>query len=286
MASNGTPSGGHRLELSHRQLTEAAVYDDRVRATVAQVPDEDLRVDPQRPPYPNREHVDFLSFALSQAPSLSGASVLEVGSGSGMLSVYLALNGAVVTGIDVSQENVKLASRRALANDVAGRTRFVDVPIENFGEPDASYDFIIGNQVLHHFELEQALPNIVRLLKPGGCAVFCEPVMLLPDVFRRLRNSPTVTRVAPRRVDTPTERSLSPRDLALMCRIFPNLEFHPFQLFARLQNFMDVDDRWFARLVTVDRWLLEHVSALRRVCRFAVLIVRPGAGREFDGSFA
>jgi 2-polyprenyl-3-methyl-5-hydroxy-6-metoxy-1,4-benzoquinol methylase len=259
------------LPLTERQRTEAAVYDARVRAQMTQLTDGDLRVDPDVPPFPNREHVDFLSFALDRLAVPAGARVLEVGCGTGTLSVYLALQGADVTGIDVSEEHARLATWRATVNGVADHTRFRAIPIENLDDPDGSYDFIIGNQVLHHFELEQAIPNLRRLLAPGGRAVFCEPVLLIPTALRRLRDSRAVKRVLPKRVDTPTERSVSPEDIALIKQVFPRARIHPFQLVRRIENFVTLSDEAAARLDRLDQLLLRWVVPLRRFCRFVVV---------------
>jgi 2-polyprenyl-3-methyl-5-hydroxy-6-metoxy-1,4-benzoquinol methylase len=256
--------------LTERQRIEAGVYDARVRESLAHLSDEELRVDPTVPPFPNVEHIDFLSFALSCLPVHPGAQVLEVGSGTGALSVYLAQQGPHVTGIDVSEENARLSARRAAANGVVDRTDFRAVPIEQLADPDSSFDFIIGNQVLHHFEMDQALANIRRLLRPGGRAVFCEPVLLLPDVLRRLRATPHMKKVFPLRVDTPTERSVSLGDLMLMRQYFPSVRVHHFQLLARIRNFVYFNDNLFIRLERFDRLLLRWVPPLRMVSRFAV----------------
>jgi 2-polyprenyl-3-methyl-5-hydroxy-6-metoxy-1,4-benzoquinol methylase len=263
-------SHAHDRGLTERQRIEAQVYDERVRTTMAVLTDDDLRVDPALVPFPNREHEEFLSFALERIGHLAGARILEVGCGTGALSVHLALRGALVTGIDVSAENVSLAQRRARANGVADRARFTAVPVEDVDEPDGTYDAIIGNQVLHHFELEEAMPNIRRLLRPGGRAVFCEPVLLLPDAMRDLRDTPLVKRVLPKRVDTPTERSVSASDVSIIRRTFPAMTLHPFHLFLRVQNFVELSDAAFRRLAAVDRFLLRRIGPLRRLSRFVV----------------
>lgn len=254
-----------------RQRTEAAVYDERVRETLARIPDDDLLVGRVRPPYPNREHIDFLDFALQRLAPLRGSRILEVGCGTGALSTYLALQGAEVVGVDVAGENIAVARRRARVS--GAEVDFRDVPVELLREPDASFDGIIGNQVLHHFELGDAMPNLQRMLKRTGRGVFCEPVLLIPPPLRRLRDSRAVTRVLPRRVDTPTERSISPADLRFICDTFPASHLYPFQLTARLQNFVELDDRWFSRLERADRVLLRRVAPLRRMARYVVVEV-------------
>jgi 2-polyprenyl-3-methyl-5-hydroxy-6-metoxy-1,4-benzoquinol methylase len=258
--------------LTQRQRIEAAVYDARAQAADLLV-DAELRVDPRTPPYPNDEHIDFLSFGLERLGCVDGLRILEVGSGSGELAVYLAHQGARVLGVDVSDANVRLARRRAEVNGVAGRTEFRAEPAEDIVEPEGSFDAIIGNQVLHHFDLKDALPKLCRLLRPGGRAIFCEPVLLLPEPLRRLRESRFGIRVLPRRVDTPTERSISLDDVSLVRRIFPENALYPFQLFTRLQNFLPLGARTLAALGRVDRFLLRRVAPVRWLCRFLVIEV-------------
>jgi 2-polyprenyl-3-methyl-5-hydroxy-6-metoxy-1,4-benzoquinol methylase len=262
-------------ERTRRQQVEAEVYDTRVKSIFSELSDAELHVDPSRPPFANREHVDFLSFALDRVGPLKGARILEVGCGTGALSVYLALQGAVVDAIDISAENVALANRRAQVNGVAERATFRAVPVENLDDPDGAYDAVIGNQVLHHFQLEQAMPNLKRMLKPGGAAVFCEPVLFVPNALRKFRNGRLVTRFFPTRVDTPTERSISVADLRLIKATFPSMRLHPFQMLTRTQNFVELSDPWFARFSRFDHAVLRRVPASRRFCRYVVCDLEP-----------
>lgn len=268
-----------------RQVHEAGVYDERARLLYERATDEALVLDPSTPPFANREHVDFLTFALEKAAPLAGRRILETGCGSGALSVYLGLVGAEVVGVDVSAEMLAVARRRAAANGVGDRVQFLATPIEEVADPDGSFDVVIGNQVLHHFYLERAMVNIRRLLSPGGVAVFCEPVLFLPEVFRRVRNSRACTRVFPSRVDTPDERSLGIAEIELIRSFFAGSEMRPFQVTTRLQNFVELSDPWFARLSKVDGLLLRS-DVLQRLCRYVVLVLPGGAvpGDEARGT--
>ena len=270
------------VQLTDRQRVEADVYNARIRDSSAALRDDDLAVDSVIPPFPNREHVDFLSFALSRLGDVRGRRLLEVGIGSGALSVHLALRGAQVTGIDVAEENVVVARRRATVNGVAERTDFRVVPVEQLADPDATYDGMIGNLVLHHFELAIAMANIRRMLRPGGLALFCEPVLLMPESLRRLRDSAPVKRVFPKKVDTPTERSISPDDVSVIRRVFPEARLRPFQLFARLQNFVELNDAWFGRIEDFDRRILHTFPGLTPFARFVVFELSATPASEVD----
>lgn len=157
----------------------------------------------------NREHVDYLTEAIDQIRPLSGKRILEVGAGGGTLAVWLAHEGAEVVGIDVSHGILDVARRRADLSGVGDACRFVHTPIEEFAPelfPDAEggFDAIIGNNVVHHFDRDLAMARLASLLRPGAIAVFCEPMLFVPEPVRAIRYSSLVTRRFPR---TPTPRT-------------------------------------------------------------------------------
>ena len=264
---------GHGLSLEDRHAHEAEIYDAMAVDLLATLGDDDLRVDPRQIPFHNREHVDYLSAAVRSIWPLEGKRVLEVGAGGGSLAVWLALQGAEVTGIDVSAGILDVARKRAAVSGVADRTRFVHAPIETYAVPEgeAPFDAIIGNNVVHHFELDLAAANLRRLLAEDGTAVFCEPVLFLPEVVRTVRNSAPVARRFPLHTHTPDERSLSQADLDVLGETFASVTWSPFQVLCRLQNFVELSDPVWDRLERTDRWLLRRVPPTRRLCRMVVL---------------
>ena len=277
------PEHAHGHEHAHRVLTlderhdhEAQTYDEMARTLLAQWCDEDYLVSPDQIPFANREHVDFLTDAVQRLGPLAGRRILEVGVGGGSLAVWLALQGAEVVGIDVSSGILAVAERRAQVNGVADRVSLVHSPVESFdpAEPGLAaggFDAIIGNNVVHHFDRDLALANLGRLLRPGAVAVFCEPVLFLPEWTRRVRNSRLVTRRFPMHTHSPDERSLGADDFATMRRWFARVEWTPYQVLCRLQNFVELTDPMWHRLESIDRMLLRRIPAARRVCRLAVV---------------
>jgi 2-polyprenyl-3-methyl-5-hydroxy-6-metoxy-1,4-benzoquinol methylase len=262
-------SGG--LAVADRHAHESEAYDAMATTMLAEMTDDELRVRADRIPFYNREHVDYLSFAVDQLRPLAGKRILEVGVGSGSLAIWLALQGADVTGIDVSGGILEVAAKRASLSGVASHTHFAHCPIEEFDHPAASFDAVIGNNVVHHFERDLAMANLARLLRPEGRAVFCEPVLFLPGVARRARYSRLVSRRFPPHTHTPDERSLNQSDLRVMERHFGTVAWQPFQLLCRLQNFVELSDPSWNRLEAIDRFTLNHVARARWLARMIVL---------------
>ena len=100
--------------------------------------------------------------------------ILDCGCGIGNLSVYLARKGAYVQGFDISLEMVKIARANAEKNGIGGKHIFLCCSFENLSYRDTSFDLATGAYVLHHVNVERAVRQLHRVLKPGGRAVFTE----------------------------------------------------------------------------------------------------------------
>jgi SAM-dependent methyltransferase len=87
--------------------------------------------------------------------------------------------------VDISADLLKKAKSRNLPKD---KVRFLEKRFEDC-DVEGPFDAVIGSSILHHLEVDQALPKIYELLKPGGVISFAEPNMLNPQVFveRRYR---------------------------------------------------------------------------------------------------
>jgi SAM-dependent methyltransferase len=118
-------------------------------------------------------------------------SALDFGCGLGRLSQALAVHFESVTGIDVAQSMIDGARAR---NPLPDRISFVVNTAATLPFDDATFDFAYSNLVLQHVPPPGAagyIRELVRVLRPGGVAVFQELSHLSPS----LRN--TVRRVVP-----------------------------------------------------------------------------------------
>jgi SAM-dependent methyltransferase len=131
----------------------------------------------------------YRDLLLGEARKVDEPRILEYGSGAGgYSSLALAEAGFPVIGIDLSEASVQAAREHAAreAPDVALDYRVMNAEALEFAE--ASFDLVCGNGILHHLELERAYSEVARVLRPGGSAVFSEPLGHNPliNLYRRL----------------------------------------------------------------------------------------------------
>lgn len=103
-----------------------------------------------------------------------GQKVLEIGSGVGTESVFMAVRGMDVTGIDFSAAAVELGEKLALFYGVAEKAKFQQMDALQMSFADAEYDVVCDHGVFHHMadnERDLFAQQVARVLKPGGLLV-------------------------------------------------------------------------------------------------------------------
>jgi SAM-dependent methyltransferase len=104
--------------------------------------------------------------------------VLEVGCGTGLFTEELAHTDNTIVAIDISEALIMKAKERVSSANInfivgnACETEFAS----------GSLDFVVGSSSLHHLEVDCALKEFIRVLKPGGGMMFTEPNMMNPQV--------------------------------------------------------------------------------------------------------
>lgn len=192
--------------------------------------------------------------AIRRARLEPGSVVLEPGAGNGEFTARLAPSGATIVGIEISERQVQL-----------GNERFAALPnvkmelgnVDSLQYPDQHFDAVVGNSVLHHFDLDRALPELFRVLKPGGRFFFFEPNILNPQIAiekrikpigRRLQNSPDETAFLRWRLARRLRRGAF-RDVS----VIPFDFMHPAIRPALIPGFARLD------------WLLERTPVIREI---------------------
>lgn len=117
-----------------------------------------------------------------------GDLVLDIGCGEGRHSLGLYVDREVnAIGIDLSTEDLKIAKRRIKDFTVTDTNKsscaFGVGDIQSLPFKDNAYDAVICSEVLEHLEsLDNAVSEIVRVLKPGGVLAVSVP-RFIPELI-------------------------------------------------------------------------------------------------------
>ena len=107
-----------------------------------------------RPGYP----AEAVAWLAGDAP----ATVLELGAGTGKLTHRLVEHGHDVHATDPDERMLAVLSRHLPEVRASVGTA------EQIPAPDMTYDVVVAGQSFHWFDVGRALPEISRVLKPGG----------------------------------------------------------------------------------------------------------------------
>jgi len=116
-----------------------------------------------------RPPADLLAL-ISQWAGTARPDVVDLGAGTGLSAVAWAGRARQVTAVEPSDGMRRLAERRIAGVDAGAGTRFAvaAATAEDTGLPDGCADVVTASQAMHWFDPGRALPEIARLLRPGG----------------------------------------------------------------------------------------------------------------------
>ena len=177
MTSAGVTTSATKRDTEMQAWERAEIARSSVEATMT--PDRDLAVAPEtlhRYQAPPADTAYPLEYAYHLLGDISGMRVVDFGCGSGANTVLLAGRGAHVWGIDISEDLLRIAQRRLAASGRGGGATFIAGSAHDMPFPDESIDVVFGMAILHHLDLEKVSREVRRVLRPGGRAIFKEPV--------------------------------------------------------------------------------------------------------------
>jgi SAM-dependent methyltransferase len=210
---------------------------------------------------------------LDAIGDLRGKTVLDFGCGEGWSTLEYARRGAAVYSFDISPESVRNLMREATTAEVSKQIHPAVMAAECLGFPANTFDFVLGVAILHHTELQAVGPEVARVLKPGGRALFIEPLAhnWFIQAFRWL---------TPQR-RTPTEQPMTVMQIDEFGRCFRQATFHGYYLFSIFPQGLlwATGNRWLFReslclTEAADHRLLKAFPFLQRYCWSAIIEAR------------
>ena len=155
-----------------------------------------------RPGYP----AEVFDYLLASVPvGARPPDVVDMGAGTGQLSAGFVERGCHVTAVEPDARMLEvLIGRTGVAAAVEGSA-------ESMPLPDSSADVVAGSQMWHWVDADRAVPEIARVLRPGGVLSIIwslrddsadwvkamEEVVELPDSYKWFRSNDVPTLADP-----------------------------------------------------------------------------------------
>ena len=125
--------------------------------------------------------------------------VMDIGCGTGLITLHAAEQGAEVVGIDVNPETMNIAKQRIENSLYQDKVSFKEMGVAELDhEPAGVYDYIYAGLVfseLEEYEQEFTLKQIHRMLKPDGTFILIDettPSSLLGRILQIIIRLPLV----------------------------------------------------------------------------------------------
>ncbi len=219
-------------------------------------------------PGPVEDEFEVLTGLLSREP----LNILDLGCGAALMSRRIAENYPQVrlTGYEVDRRQ----HEKNIAAPTVGNLKFKLGGAEKIAERDAETDWVFMFKSLHHVPtgaLEDALAEIARVLRPGGCVYISEPVFAgdLNEIMRLFHDEERVRQAAFHAVLHAVDQGI----LVSRRQVF-------FRQVVSFENYADYE-RQAIRVTHTDHRLSDEVYAqVRR--RFDEHVHRSGAAEFFS----
>ena len=184
---------------------------------------------------------------IDERVSLPGRTVIDIGCGGGLLSEGMARRGATVTGIDMGDAPLAVATLHAEQSDVDVEYRQIaaeDIAAERAGQ----YDVVTCLEMLEHVpDPSSVIRACATLVKPGG-HVFFSTINRNPKAFLfAIVGAEYVLRLLPRgtheyaKLIRPSELAGWSRDAGLEVRDTTGMTYNPLTQVYKLNRDVSVN---------------------------------------------
>ena len=150
--------------------------------------------------------------------------LLDFACGSGENGIYAASCGAEVIGIDISPEGVDNATQNAGRFNVSDKCEFQVMDGEQMSFADNSFDLAVEYGALHHVELDTALSELARVMKPEAKMMCIEAMRHNPLIHWYRKRTPHL------RTEWEVEHILGVESFDVMKKYFNKIDVKYFHL--------------------------------------------------------
>lgn len=220
-----------------------------------------------------------ISFALDNLGDISGKKIVDVGCGNGIMSVFFALQGAKVVGIDIEANALAKAKALALKWNLKDECIFLHGSAESMPIESESIDIVFSKSTIQYMNRENVLDEYNRIISPDGILVLLENLPFNPfiNIYRLRRRLFAKTPQEIRYVNS-VRGYITFAEIKSLKNIFHNVthkEYHLFSMFTiyliHYKQYTLIRNIHFL-LTRLDNLLLDRVYFMRYIAWYTAVI--------------
>jgi len=158
---------------------------------------------------------------------IRGKKVLDYGCGSGLNLEWLAREAEKVVGIDLSEKSLKIAEKN-IAKKKLENVELVLMDCEKLEFSNNSFDIIFDGGTLSSLDINLALPELKRILTPGGFLIGIETFGHNP--FTNLKRK--INKIRKTRTEWAESHIIKEKELKKIKENFKKLDIYYFHLIS------------------------------------------------------
>ncbi|MDO8435966.1 MAG: methyltransferase domain-containing protein [bacterium] len=217
------------LNVDQRKKTEIEYYDKRAKDWKG-----DLTAKKKQGDFEGFSPIDLSSYQFCYEllkKNCKGKKVLDYGCGNGVHSVVPIIWGAEkVIGIDLSEASLRIAREKIQKEGLGDKVEFMAMDCEKLAFPDNSFDIIFDGGTFSSLDLNLALPELARVLKPDGLLLGIETFGHNPITNLKRK----INKISGKRTGWAAEHILRMENLKKAKDYFNNIEVYYFHLISWL----------------------------------------------------
>ncbi|RUA06743.1 MAG: bifunctional 3-demethylubiquinol 3-O-methyltransferase/2-polyprenyl-6-hydroxyphenol methylase [Gammaproteobacteria bacterium] len=179
--------------------------------------------------------------------SLKGKKILDVGCGGGILAEALALEGAIVTGIDMAEAGLEVAKLHLLESGLD--IDYQKIPVEDFAKDNAeTYDIVTCLEMLEHVpDPSSIIKACSEIVKPGGQVFFSTLNRNAKSYLFAIVGAEYILKLLPKgthdwdKFILPSEMEDWARNTGLTLKSMIGMTYNPFTKIYKLENDVSVN---------------------------------------------
>ena len=177
---------------------------------------------------------------------LAGLTLIDIGSGGGLLTEPMARLGAQATGVDATPRNVEIARLHAEQGEV--KATYLNCAAEDLVAQGQQFDVVLAMEIIEHVaDVDAFLEACSRLLKPGGIMFIATMSRTIKSYAVAIIGAEYVMRWLPKgthdwnRFIRPSEMARGLRHHGLQIAELTGVSYNPFKDSFHLSRDLDVN---------------------------------------------